>query len=126
MNSLHLVEIRPYFNVQDGKLDDFKAIWDEAIPRINEEGGVCYYCFTYNGNMATCREAYDNADGLLAHINNTKEYMDRAKHISDIVRLEVMGPVAELDKLKEPLKDLPVEWFVNHTVGFSKMAKPSV
>jgi hypothetical protein len=32
--------------------------------------------------------------------------------MADLVRVEVHGPAAELDKLKEPLAHLKPDWFV--------------
>ena len=62
-----------------------------------------------------CREAYAGADGALAHLDNVGSMLEAALGISDLLRLEVHGSAAELDKMREPLKDLPVQWFVLQT-----------
>ena len=62
-----------------------------------------------------CREAYAGADGALAHLNNVGSMLEAALGISDLLRLEVHGSAAELDKMREPLKELPVQWFVLQT-----------
>ena len=41
--------------------------------------------------------------------------LEEALQISDLIRLEVHGSAVELDKMREPLKDLPVQWFVLET-----------
>jgi hypothetical protein len=38
--------------------------------------------------------------------------LTEALKIADLIRLEVHGPAAELDKLKEPLAHLKPGWFV--------------
>ena len=39
----------------------------------------------------------------------------QALQIADLIRLEIHGAAAELDKMRESLKDLPVSWFVLET-----------
>jgi hypothetical protein len=54
-----VVELRPYFlNVQEGKLDDFKAIWNAREADVREETGSLFYGFTFNGSTACCREVF--------------------------------------------------------------------
>ena len=62
-----------------------------------------------------CREAYVGAEGALAHLDNVGSMLEAALGISDLLRLEVHGSATELDKMREPLKDLPVQWFVLET-----------
>jgi len=47
-----------------------------------------------------------------AHLDHVGDLLEAALGISDLLRLEVHGSAAELDQMREPLKDLPVEWFV--------------
>ena len=35
--------------------------------------------------------------------------------IAELVRLELHGPAAELNQLRAPLAELPVQWFVYET-----------
>ena len=59
-----------------------------------------------------CREAYENAEGLLAHIENIGALLAEMLTMADLTRVEVHGPAAELEKLKEPLAHLNPKWFV--------------
>jgi hypothetical protein len=45
-------------------------------------------------------------------LENVRPALAQALTISDLKRLEVHGPAAELEKLKEPLAHLKPEWFV--------------
>ena len=104
--------IHPYFQVHEGQMDAFKDLCERFVARTGSETGCHYYGFTFNGNQMHCREAYHNADGMLAHLENIGDLLEEALQISDITRLEVHGPEHELNKLREPLADFSPEFWV--------------
>ncbi|MDA7922462.1 hypothetical protein N9B73_11960, partial [Verrucomicrobiales bacterium] len=106
------VSIHPYFKPHEGKLEEFIAGMDAFVKRTSSEEGVLFYDFTVSGEIVFCREAYIGGEGALAHLGNVDDLLKAALEISDLLRLEVHGAAAELDKMREPLKDLPVDWFV--------------
>jgi quinol monooxygenase YgiN len=108
----------PYFEVAAGKLDDFKALGPRFIKLTRKEPGVLYYAFSFNGQAAHCREGYKDAAAVLAHLGNVDAVLKEALTISKITRLEVHGPAAELDKLREPLAGLNPAWFILSEGGF--------
>merc|ERR1712139_615215 len=59
------------------------------------------------GARAICREGYDCAEGFLEHLQNVDGPLKAAMDVADVVRVEVHGPVPEVDKLREPLKNFP-------------------
>ena len=101
----------PYFEVNDGQLDAFKALGPQFVARTRSEPGCVHYAFSFNGNVAHCREGYDNAGAVLAHLENVGALLGEALKISKIVKLEVHGPAAELDKLRGPMAGLNPAWF---------------
>jgi quinol monooxygenase YgiN len=103
--------IVPYFKPHEVKYDEFKAMCPEFVALTQNEEKALYYGFSFTEDTIHCREGYADAEGLLAHINNVGELLSKALEIAEIVRLEVHGPAEELEKLKEPLKDLPVEYY---------------
>ena len=103
--------IVPYFNVQEGKLDDFYALCDQFVDKTKQEAKCLYYGFSFDGNTAHCREGYEDAEGLLAHLENVGALLQESLQIAEIVRLEVHGPALELEKLKGPLGDLSPQFF---------------
>lgn len=109
------VSIHPYFQPHEGKLDEFVAGMSAFVERTSSEEAVLFYDFTVCDGIVFCREAYVGAEGALAHLENVGDLLQAALGISDLVRLEVHGAAAELDKMREPLKDLPVQWFVLET-----------
>lgn len=109
----------PYFTVNDGKLDEFKQLGEQMVDKTRNESAVCFYGFSFAGQRAHCREGYNDAAGILAHLENVGPLLEQALKIANLDNLEVHGPAAELDKLKEPLKDLNPVFFTMET-GFRK------
>ena len=105
------VTIVPYFRVQDGKLDQFKGFCEQFVAKANTEPKCLYYGFSFDGNLAFCREGYEDAEALLFHCQNVGAILEEALKICAIERLEIHGPEAELAKLKEPLSALNPQYF---------------
>lgn len=101
----------PYFKVHEGKLAAFKAGVAGFVERTRSEKGCVHYAFSFNGDSAHCREGYDDAAALLAHLDNVGALLQEALKIADLVRLEVHGPAAELDKLRSPMTGLKPQWY---------------
>ena len=89
----------------------FKVLCEEFVEKTATEDGCLYYGFSFDGNEAHCREGYKDADALLAHLDNVGDVLEKALQISELTGLEIHGPAAELAKLKEPLADLPAQYF---------------
>lgn len=104
--------IAPYFKIAEGKMAEFKAIGDEFVERTSTESGCLYYGFCFDGDVAHCREGYENAEALLAHLDNVGELLGRALQISEMTRLEIQGPEQELAKLRGPLAELSPQFLV--------------
>lgn len=69
--SRQCITIHPYFTIAEGKLEEFKAIWQKMVPVIDEkEPGCSFYEFSFCGNVAFCREGYEDAAGVLTHLSN--------------------------------------------------------
>ena len=107
----NFVSLHPYFKVHPGKLDAIKAILPRFIEKTATEEAVLFYEFTMNGDELFCREGYENAEGLLAHLDNVGALLAEATKIADLTRVEVHGPAKELEKLKTPLAHLSPTWF---------------
>ena len=114
-----MCSIVPYFTVQDGKLDEFKALGEQMVAATKSESECLFYGFSYSDNRAFCREAYTGADGVLAHLANVDSLLKQAMEIANLDNLEIHGPAAELDKLREPLSALNPVYFTMET-GFRK------
>lgn len=106
------VSIHPYFNIREGNLEAFTALMPAFVDKTSTEPGCLYYDFTLHGNMGFCREAYIDAEALLAHISNVTELLGKFLELSDLARLEIHGPAEEIEKLRAPLADLKPDFFV--------------
>ena len=106
------VSIHPYFKVHPGKLDEVRALLPRFVEKTRSEPGCLFYEFTIDGDTVFCREAYRDADAALAHLQNVDALIGEMLKLSDLARLELHGPAAELDKLRSPLADLKPAWFV--------------
>ena len=104
--------LAPYFKVHEGKLSAFREGCESFIEKTRSEPDCLYYAFSFDGEIAHCREGYASADALLAHLENVGALLQEALKMADLVRLEVHAPEAELAKLKEPLADLNPQFFV--------------
>lgn len=114
------VGLVPYFKVASGKMAEFKALLPRFIETTRAEPKCMYYGFSFDGDTARCREGYDDAAGLLNHLDNVGAILAEALKVSEIVRLEVHGPAAEIDKLRGPMAGLKPQFFVLEPGGFRR------
>jgi quinol monooxygenase YgiN len=109
----------PYFKIHDGQIDAFKQLCGEFIKVTNTEPKCLIYTFSFDGDLACCLEAYQGAEGVLAHVQNVDALFGELLKIADLARIEVHGPEQELAKLREPMADLNPQFFV-YELGFRR------
>ncbi len=114
-----LCSLVPYFTVQEGKLDEFKAVGAQMVERTKSESDVVYYGFSFSGNRAHCREGYTSAAGILKHLENVDDLLKQALAIASLDLLEVHAPASEIAALQEPLSGLNPTYFTMET-GFRR------
>jgi hypothetical protein len=113
------VSIHPYFKVHPGQLEAARALLPQFVAKTTTEPKCLYYEFTSRGDTVFCREGYADAEGTLAHLANVGDLLGEMLKLSDLARLEIHGPAAEIEKLKGPLAEYKPEWFV-YEAGVSK------
>jgi hypothetical protein len=106
-----VVSIHPYFRVNPGKVKEAKDLLHQMVARTATESANLYYDFTINGDSVFCREAYVGAEGLIEHVENIGPLLADFLKMADVLRVEVHGTQANLEKLKGPLAGLKPEWF---------------
>jgi quinol monooxygenase YgiN len=52
------------------RLDAFRSLCGRLVEKTRDEPKCLYYGFGFDGEEVHCREAYRDADGLLAHLEN--------------------------------------------------------
>ena len=102
----------PYFRIPDGKLTAFKELCERFVETTGGESKCLYYGFSFYGDQAHCREGYEDAEGVLVHLDNVGSLLEETLKIVDLTRLEIHGPEEELAKLRAPLADLNPQFFV--------------
>jgi hypothetical protein len=89
----------------------FRELADQCVARTQGQPNCQYYGFSYDGDVAFCREGYVDADGLLHHLGNVGPILQEVFTIAELLRLEVHGPEAELATLRAPLAQLNLQFF---------------
>ena len=107
----NFVSLHPYFKAHPGKLGAVEAAFPRFIEKTATEKENLFYGFTVNGDEFLCREGYQTAAGVLAHLDNVGALLREMLTMADLVRVEVHGPAEELDELKTPLAHLNPAWF---------------
>jgi quinol monooxygenase YgiN len=101
----------PYFDVQEGQLSAFRALGPRFVAKARTESGCIHYAFSFNGTIAHCREGYDSAEAVLAHMQNVGELLAEALKIAKVTKLEVHAPASEIEKLRGPMASLAPQFF---------------
>ena len=107
----NVVSIHPYFKAHPGKAEVFRQSLPAFVERTASEEKNLYYEFTSNGDEFFCREGYVGAAGVLAHLDNVGALLSELLKISELTRIEIHGPAAELETLKGPLASISPSWF---------------
>ena len=116
----NFVSLHPYFKVHPGKLGAVKAGFPRFVEKTASEKKNLFYEFSVNGDEIFCREAYTDADGVLAHLDNVGALLAEMFTMADLTRLELHGPAEELEKFTGPLAHLKPVWFVTEPEAPSK------
>lgn len=111
--------LAPYFKIHEGQLTAFKEGCTAFVEKTRTEPKCQFYNFSFNGNEAHCREGYADAEAVLFHLENVGALLQEALKISDLIRLEVHAPEAQLALLREPLAALNPQFFTLQT-GFRR------
>jgi quinol monooxygenase YgiN len=107
----NFVSLHPYFKAHPGNLEAVKATLRRFVEKTATETDNLFYGFSINGDEVFCREAYESAEGVLAHLDNVSALLAEILKIADLIRVELHGPAKELEKLKGPLAHLNPAWF---------------
>ena len=87
-----VVSIHPYYKVLEEDLETFRKLANDLIETTRGDMGCLYYGLSFASNEFFCREAYKNAETLLAHLDNISDLRERLNKIASISRLEIHGP----------------------------------
>ena len=60
-----------------------------------------------------CREAYKDADAIMAHLENCGPALGEFLKVAELIRIELHGPATELEKIKEAFADFNPDYYVS-------------
>jgi len=126
MDNDTVCHLYPYFKLKQP--EEFRKIWFDAYPDTKENAMAeksHQYSFSFEPteNVASCRESYGDAEGILLHLTNVdaplKAVLDGP---AELLRLELHAPATEIEKLKPALGPLgcqffTTEWGFRNVVG---------
>jgi len=97
------VAFMPYFAIRD--MDNFLDVCNQCIEVVKNETLCLGYGFTISSgsqnSLAFCREAFANADGVIAHLHNIEIlFKEGLCRYGELVSLQIHGPKVELDRLQ--------------------------
>jgi quinol monooxygenase YgiN len=110
-NHPNAVSVHPYFEIKPGQREAVKAMLPGFIERAATEPKCLYYGFTAHGDTLCCQEAYEGAEGVLAHLENVGQRLGQLLELSTMLRLEIHGRAEELRKLEGPLASMNPTYF---------------
>merc|ERR1712146_754015 len=92
--------------------DAAAPIMAEFVERTKTEKGCVYYGWTKSGDKLFCREAYVDAAGVLAHLDNVGPCVSKLlESAATLDGIELHGPSAELDKCKAGMDGFGTKYF---------------
>jgi quinol monooxygenase YgiN len=103
--------IVPYFKVHAGEIAAFRNLCERFVAKSSAEPKCLYYGFSFDGDEVHCREGYIDAEGALNHLENVGQLLNEALTMADVVRLEIHGPAAELEKMRPALDPFKPRYF---------------
>jgi len=83
----NFVSLHPYFKVHPGKLEGVKAGLPRFVEETATEKDCLFYGFTSNGEEMFCREAYQSAECLLAHVENIDALLAEMLKMADLTQI---------------------------------------
>lgn len=98
------VAFMPFFTIKDA--ENFFEVCNLCLEKVKTESLCLGYGFSVSAgpqqNMAFCREAFLNAEGVIAHLHNIEVlFKEGLCKYGELVSLQIHGPKEELDKLRE-------------------------
>merc|ERR1719502_2260393 len=124
--SQSLMTIQPTFTVKDWALAE--PIMAEFVEATKKETGCIYYGWTKVGDKLFCREAYTDAAGVLAHLDNVGALVGKLlESAATLDKIELHGPAEELDKCKSTMDGFGTTyWAIDSGISFMSKEVGSV
>eukprot|EP00947_MAST-08B_sp_MAST-8B-sp1_P004245 g4245.t1 len=117
-----LLTIQPTFTISDW--ESAEPIMAEFVKRTRDETGCVFYGWNRTANKLFCREAYADAAGVLAHLDNIGDCVGMLledEKVATLDAIELHGPAEELAKCKASMDPLGTQYWAIHS-GFQNFS----
>ena len=108
------------FNLQEGKLEEFKSLYSMGIEDIKQkEPGVIYFTLYVSPDEKTVcsMEAYKDSQTILDHFAISSSRIPKILEISTVTSVEIYGAVSkEIHDLLDPYGTVYYDYYI----GYSK------
>ncbi len=101
-----------YFKVHPGNMEAFERLVERFVEKTSNESGIRYYGWSFDGEEVHCRQGYQDAEGFLEHVANVRHLFEEALTIAQCTRLAIHGPEDELAKLRGPMAEIELQYFI--------------
>ena len=97
--------LQPSFTVADW--DAAAPLLERCVALVRAEKGCAFHGWTRSGDTLSCRQAYLNAAGVLAHLESVEPLVDRLldSGAATLTGVSVQGPPTRLDEVEAALAD---------------------
>lgn len=106
------VAIQATFRIHPGLREIVNRLLGEFDRRASDEPLILFHEASFQSDALALRIAFPSAVSLLDHLAGTSDGFERLLSETDLIRMEIHGPEAELSQLRGPLGALQPDWFV--------------
>lgn len=106
------ITIQALFRVHPGSREIVDRLLGELDRRASDQPMVLFHEASFHSDDLALRIAFPSAVSLLDHLASTSDGFERLLSETDLIRMEVHGPEADLSQLRGPLGIFQPDWFV--------------
>jgi len=120
MSAPAVVTLIGYFNIRPGSADRFRANCEDMVGLRQQEPGHLASAYSFDGDAkAVSREDYESAAAVKRHMEVGGHIYESTRELVDVTGVEIHGPAAELDQLRDLFADLSPRFYVTE-FGFRR------
>lgn len=115
-----VVTVVATFDIRPDCAKQFRVNCEAMIALREKEPGHLASAYSFDGDSAaTSREDYENADAVIQHMTVGQHIYESTRSLVDITGVEIHGPAAELDKLRDLFGDMSPRFYITE-YGFRR------
>lgn len=113
MSVPNIVSVIGYFSIPAAHAKAFRQNCADMIALREQESGHLASAYSFGADgTAVSREDYDSADAVIRHLELGSHIFESTQTLVTITGVELHGPEAELEKLKNLFSGMPPKTYV--------------